>query len=209
MARESTMMSMKRTILINDVKYSNLLVKLVLAFPFSCKRWGKLLPRHVSNIHMSLRSWRTTLWKDVPGKDCVGHDEDDTGCNQKNGDYLHRQNVLYSVDGGSSLLLRPGILTGCGLGEVSTCPKLDEDIEESGFRSYDGGPTYTRVNYMLKICANASYPAILRSQLQKPGLDRPIDLRNRYSYQKLEKQLSFRRETAGQPRRKCRPRSRR
>lgn len=42
------------------------------------------------------------------------------------------------------------ILTGRSLGEVSTCPKLNEDIEESGLGCNDGGPTFPRVNCRLK-----------------------------------------------------------
>ena len=107
-----------------------------------------------------------------PSKNRVGHYEDDAGYDQKDGDCLHGQQSAISrivngmKNGGyrsatrhASLLAETGELTRGSLGKVSTCPKLDENIEESSFRGNNGGPTCARVNCRPQVVNESFLPS--------------------------------------------------
>ncbi len=111
-------MSMNRTILIKEVQYSNQ-AKILLGMT----KMTQVTTTKMVTIDMVNNCAASTL--------------------------SHRmRNYGYSsVARYQPLLAGIGTLTGGTLGEVSICPELDENIEESGFRSNNGGPTYARVNH--------------------------------------------------------------
>ncbi len=111
-------MSMKRTILIKEVKYSNQ-AKILLGM----MKMTQVTTTKMVTVDMVSKSAASTLSNRM-------------------------RNCGYSsVARYPPLLAGTGTLTGGSLGEVSICPELDENIEERCFRSNNGGPTYARVNH--------------------------------------------------------------
>lgn len=111
-------------------------------------------------------------------------------------------------DGLSSAANHPSTLarlTRSSLGEISTCPELDEDVEESSFRGNNGCPTCARLAATRTVSLRVPYLAILQNQHQTPELDQPIGPHNRYNYPMWERQWSSRRETVRRSRRTSRP----
>ena len=110
-------MSMKRTILIKEVKYSNQAKTLL-----GMMKIAQVVTKKMVTVHMVNDSATSMLVHKM-----------------KNDDYSSAARHPLSVAGICTL-------TRDSLREVSTCPELYEDIEESGFRGNNGGPACARVN---------------------------------------------------------------
>ena len=111
------MMSMKRTILIKEVKYSNQ-AKISLGIT----KMTQVVTTKMVTVHMVSNSTTSIL-------------------------VHRMENGGYSSAASASIIVGRNMHThGGSLGKVSICPELDENVEERGFRGNNGSPTCARVN---------------------------------------------------------------